>query len=154
MDDIYEDFWAAFLEETGTPETTFLENYTYFGDSEEASVDALEQFLSGERTAVSHCVSAYLATKQRMPRIGDYTMVTDFYGNPGCILHTLDVTIAPMSELSKTLIEQECPGVERESWLQDRRKEYTALAERFGFHYNDDLPVLMETVELVYPTKK
>ena len=45
-------------------------------------------------------------------------------------------------------------GVERESWLQDRRKEYTALAERFGFHYNDDLPVLMETVELVYPTKK
>ena len=29
MDDIYADFWGAFLEETGTPENTVLQNYTH-----------------------------------------------------------------------------------------------------------------------------
>lgn len=154
MNDIYEDFWGAFLEETGTPETTVLHNYTYFGDSEEVSVAVLEQLLSREKTAVSHCIPAYLTTKKRMPQIGDYTMVTDFYGNPCCILHTTDVTLAPMPELSEALIGQDCPGVTREAWLGQKRTEYTAAAKRYGFHYHDEIPVLMETVELVYPTKR
>lgn len=47
MDDIYADFWGAFLEETGTPENTVLQNYTYFGDSEEASVAAMNNFFPG-----------------------------------------------------------------------------------------------------------
>lgn len=154
MDDIYGDFWAAFLEETGTPETTVLQNYTYFGDSEEASVLAVEQFLSGERTAISHCVPAYLTTRQRMPQVGDYTMVMDFYGNPCCILHTTDVAIAPMPELPEPLLQQDCPDQDRDSWLNRKHTEYAALAKRLGFHYHDELPVLMETVELVYPTER
>ena len=60
--------------------------------SEEESVTILEQLLSGEKTAVGHCIPAYLATKRRMPRAGDYTMVTDYYGNPCCILYTSGVS--------------------------------------------------------------
>lgn len=153
MEDIYGDFWEAFLEETGTPETTAVSRYTYFGDSEEASVAALEQLLSGEKTAVSHCVPAYLTTKQPMPRVGDYTMVTDFYGNPCCILHTTDVAIVPLPEISDALILQDCPGADRAQWLEARHREYASLAERFGFHYHEEIPVLVETVELVYPVR-
>lgn len=151
MDDIYLDFWQVFLEETGTPDTTVLQNYTYFGSSEEESVAALEQLLSGERTAISHCIPAFLVKKQRMPRIGDYTMVTDFYGNPCCILNTVDVTIAPLPEISEELISRDCPGLTREAWLLQKKDEYTALAKQGGFHYHDELPVLMEHVKLVYP---
>ena len=153
MEDIYGDFWQAFLEETGTPENTVLHAYTYFGSSEEESVTVLEQFLSGEKTAVSHCVPDYLVKKQRMPQVGDYTMVMDFYGNPCCILHTLDVTIAPMPEISEELIQQDTPGVSREAWLSRKRTEYAALAARSSFHYHEEIPVLMETVERVFPVR-
>ena len=151
MDDIYLDFWQVFLEETGTPDTTVLQNCTYFGSSEEESVAVLEQFLSGEKTVISHCIPSYLVKKQRMPRIGDYTMVMDFYGNPCCILHTVDVTIAPMPEIPEALIASECPGMTRDAWLRQKKDEYTALSAKGGFHYHDELPVLMEHVELVYP---
>lgn len=153
MDDIYADFWGAFLEETGTPENTVLQNYTYFGDSEEASVAAMEQFLSGERTAISHCVPAYLTTRQRMPQVGDYTMVMDYYGNPCVILHTTDITIAPMPEISEELCRQDNPELDREGWLNKKHEEYADLAKRMGFHYHDEIPVLVETVERVYPMK-
>ena len=31
MEDIYQDFWGAFLEQTGRPETTVMTDVTYFG---------------------------------------------------------------------------------------------------------------------------
>lgn len=153
MEDIYGDFWQVFLEETGTEPTNLVSRYTYFGTDEEESVTALEQLLSGEKTALSHCVPDYLTTKRPMPRIGDYTMVTDFYGNPCCIVRAVDVTIAPLPEIPEALIQAECPGMDRETWLLKKQEEYEALAKRGGFHFHAENPVLMEQVQVVYPVK-
>lgn len=153
MEDIYEDFWGAFLEQTGRPETTVMTDVTYFGDSEEESVTILEQLLSGEKTAVGHCIPAYLATKRRMPRAGDYTMVTDYYGNPCCILYTSDVTIAPMPEIPEDLRRMEYPELTAEQWLARKQAESLDMASRLRFHYNEEIPLLMETVKMVYPQK-
>ena len=153
MEDIYQDFWGAFLEQTGRPETTVMTDVTYFGGSEEESVTILEQLLSGEKTAVGHCIPAYLAAKRRMPRIGDYTMVTDFYGNPCCILLTSDVTIAPMPEIPENLRRRECPELTPEQWLTRKQAESRDLAGRLKFHYNEEIPLLMETVEMVFPDR-
>ena len=151
MDDIYMDFWETFLEETGTPENTVMQNCTYFGNTEEESVEILEQLLRGEKTAVGHCAAAYLATNQRMPKVGDYVMVTDYYGNPCCILHTLGVTIEPLPDVPGELKQAECPGLSEEAWLERKQEEFQDLSRRFGFHYHPELPLLMETVEKVYP---
>lgn len=153
MEDIYFDFWQAFLEETGTPENTYMDRCTYFGGSEEESVEILEQLLRGEKTAISHCVSQYIVKKQRMPRLGDHIMVTDFYGNPCCILKTVGVTIEPLPQLPRELMVQEKPGITAEVWLSDKQAEFEALAKKHGFHYHPELPVLMETVAVVYPSK-
>ena len=125
----------------------------YFGGSEEESVTVLEQLLSGEKTAVGHCIPAYLAAKRRMPRIGDYTMVTDFYGNPCCILLTSDVTIAPMPEIPENLRRRECPELTPEQWLTRKQAESRDLAGRLKFHYNEEIPLLMETVEMAFPDR-
>ena len=153
MDDIYGDFWGAFLEQTDTPETTVMTDVTYFGASEEESVAVLEQLLAGEKTAVGHCIPSYLATRRRMPRIGDYTMVTDFYGNPCCIFHTVDVTIAPMPEIPEPLRRKESPLLTPEEWLTRKQEECRELAKKTKFHYHDEIPLLLETVELVFPQK-
>lgn len=150
MEDIYEDFWQAFLEETGSPENSYCNRYTYFGESEAASVEAMEQLLRGEKTAISHCVPYYIVTRSPMPRVGDYTMVTDFYGNPGCIVKCVDVVIEPIGAIPEEVARQETEG-NLEHWREEKRKEFRALSEKTGFHYNDELPVLMELVERVYP---
>ncbi len=153
MDDIYSDFWEVFLAETETEQTAMVSRYTYFGHSEEESVAVLEQLLSGEKTAISHCIPDYLTKKQPMPRIGDYTMVTDFYGNPCCILKAVDVLIAPLPEVPEHWMQREHPGVTREAWLSEKHGEYEALAARGGFHANEENPVLLEQVQVVYPVK-
>ena len=153
MEDIYGDFWQAFLEQTGTETTDPVSRYTYFGESEEETVTALEQLLSGEKTAIAHCIPDYLSTRKPMPKIGDYTMVTDFYGNPCCILRAADVTITPMPEVPGELIQAETPGVSREEWLSRKRAEYQKLAKGSRFHFHEEIPVLMERVQVVFPTK-
>ena len=109
MDDIYTDFWLAFLEETHTDPTVTVSRYTYFGQSEEEAVSNLEQLLSGEKTAISHCIPDYLTKKQPLPRVGDYTMVTDFYGNPCCILQAVDVPFSSSPRLKFTLARKQRP---------------------------------------------
>ena len=153
MEDIYGDFWQAFLEQTGTETTDSVSRYTYFGESEEETVTALEQLLSGEKTAIAHCIPDYLSTRKPMPKIGDYTMVTDFYGNPCCILRAVDVDITPMPEVSAELMRAECPGVSREEWLSKKQAEYQRLSKGSGFHFHEEIPVLMERVRVVFPTK-
>lgn len=150
MADIYEDFWQAFLEETGTPENSYCNRCTYFGDSEEESVNIMEQLLRGEKTAISHCVPHYIVTRSPMPKVGDYTMVTDFYGNPGCILKCVDVVIDPIGAIPAEIGEREGEG-SIDLWQQRKRQEFQALSQKSGFHYNDELPILMELVERVYP---
>mgnify|MGYP002627329507 CR=1 FL=1 len=154
MDNIYGDFWETFLEETNTPETTVLTGCTYFGASEEESVQALEQLLRGDKTAVGHCVTAYVTLRQRMPRIGDYTMVADFYGNPCCILKTVDVTIVPLTGTPEDLRRQEYPELDADAWLDRKQQEFRDLARQHGFRYHPELPILMETVQRVYPVRK
>lgn len=150
MDDIYQDFWSVFCEEAGVPEA-YCSRYTYFGNSEEESVTAIEQLLSGEKTTISHCIPHYIVTRAAMPKIGDYTMVTDFYGNPALILETADVSITPLPETPQELIDGECQG-DRDAWLHRKQQEFQEKARRGGFHWNEELPVLMETVRVVYPT--
>lgn len=153
MDDIYSDFWSVFLEETNTAPTAVVSRYTYFGQSEAETVTALEQLLSGEKTAISHCIPDYLVKKQPLPRIGDYTMVTDFYGNPCCILKAVDVLISPLPEVPELWMQREHPGISRDAWLQEKYAEYKSLAARGSFHANTENPVLLEQVQVVYPVK-
>lgn len=150
MEDIYEDFWQAFLEETGTAENSYCNRCTYFGESEEEAVSVMEQLLRGEKRAISHCVPYYIVTRTAMPKVGDYTMVTDFYGNPGCILKCTGVVIDPIGSIPTEVAEQEGLG-DLEAWQAEKRREFKALSEKSRFHYNDELPILMELVELIYP---
>lgn len=150
MEDIYQDFWQAFLEQTDAPENSYCSRYTYFGSSEEESVEILEQLLRGEKTAVSHCVPYYIVTRSPMPKVGDYTMVTDFYGNPCCILETEQVAIEPVSEVTEELARRECQG-DLAAWQQRKAEEFQTLSKRAGFHYSEGLPVLMELVKVVFP---
>lgn len=152
MEDIYQDFWAAFLEQTDAPENSYCSRYTYFGTGEAESVEILEQLLRGEKTAISHCVPYYIVTRSPMPKAGDYTMVTDFYGNPCCILRCTGVVIEPVNELSEDVAKLECQG-ELPAWREKKAEEFQALSKRAGFHYNEGLPVLMELVEVVFPAK-
>lgn len=153
MEDIYGDFWQAFLEQTGTPENSYCNRCTYFGESEEESVEIMEQLLRGEKSAISHCVPHYIVTRSPMPKVGDYTMVTDYYGNPGCILKCTDVVIDPIGAIPAEIAEREGQGG-LEIWQQRKRQEFQALSQKSGFHYNDELPILMELVETVFPGKE
>ncbi len=152
MEDIYQDFWAAFLEQTDTPDNSYCSRYTYFGNSEEESVEILEQLMRGEKTAISHCVPYYIVTRSPMPKAGEYTMVTDFYGNPCCILRTNEVIIEAVNEVTEELAAQECQG-DLIAWRERKQEEFKALAKRPGFHYSEGLPVLMELVDVIFPKK-
>ena len=50
-------------------------------------------------------------------------------------------------------MQREHPGVTPEAWLSEKHGEYEALAARGGFHANEENPVLLEQVQVVYPVK-
>ena len=151
MSDIYEDFWGIFADSGKAPENSFYKRCVYFGKSDEESVDEVHRLLHGTKTAVSHCIPYYLKLGLPLPKVGDYTMVTDFIGNPGLIYETKGVSLMPITDVPPELAAREL-DIPFEDWLQWRQTENKDLATRFHFTYSEDLAVLVEEIEVVYPT--
>lgn len=152
MADIYEEFWMMAIQSGGVPEGTVCKRCSYFGETPEESTNELQRLLWGEKTAVSHCIPWYLRNMQPLPKLGDYTIITDFYGNPAAVVKTVEVTLEAAPDIPRELAEKERAGG-YEEWYQWRQDRNRRLAQQSGFPYVEDLGVLMEEIQVVFPVR-
>lgn len=147
-----EAFFAEFLEKTGRPkDTPCLESF-YFDLTEEWANKLLELVLAGKKTATSSSVLSYDVEKgERMPQKGDLSVVTDFAGNPRCVIETTSVTVLPFSEITWEQCRHEGEDMTLESWQRSHIHFFTKEGKLLGYTFSPDMPVAFERFRVVYP---
>ena len=60
---------------------------------------------------------------------------------------------AAFQKIPEPLRRQEYPLLTPEEWLTRKQAECRELAKKTKFHYHDEIPLLLETVELAFPQK-
>jgi uncharacterized protein YhfF len=141
-------FWQQFLQQTGRdPETQYFECF-HFDLSERSANHLLGLVLSGKKRATAS--SRYAFGADGGPKIGDFSIVTDWKGNPRCVIETTGITVLPFCEMTFDICSREGEDDTLESWRIGHRRFFTEEGRLLGYEFTEDMPVMFEDFEVIY----
>ncbi|MCL2438708.1 MAG: ASCH domain-containing protein [Coriobacteriia bacterium] len=144
-----EKFWQGFLKAKGLDSSTPYYESFYFANEEWADI-LLGLVIEGTKTATCGCKLSYEAEEQQKPRVGDYSIVTDFSGVPHCVIQVTKVTELPFNEVTWDMAKLEGEDEVLKTWQDGHRHFFQLEAEEYGFTFTEDTPVIFENFEVVY----
>lgn len=143
-------FWMEFLNTTGRPENTgYLEAF-HFELSEYWANELLRLVLIGQKRATASSFLSYQTEGSRVPQVGDLSIVTDWEGNPKCVIETTQITILPFKEMTYDICKREGEDDNLESWQKGHLKYFTQEGQKLGYEFTQEMPVVFEDFEVVY----
>ncbi len=143
-------FWRVFLEQTGRPKNTkYLEAF-HFELTEKGANELLRLVLMGQKKATASSLRHYEVTGERIPEVGDLSIVTDWEGTPKCVIETTAITILPFEEITFEICKREGEDDTLESWQEGHRRFYIDDGKELGYTFTQDMPVVFEDFKVVY----
>lgn len=143
-------FWNQFLlENKMDPKTSYYESF-YFERSEKWANELLRLVLDGTKRATASNLLAYEVEGKRIPQVGDFSIVTDWYGNPHCVIETTQVTLIPFKDMTYDVCKREGEDENLESWREGHLKYFKAESLELGFTFSEDMMVVFEDFHVVY----
>ena len=143
-----EQFWQEFLQKTGrAPDTKYYECF-HFTNDERLANELLQLVLSGKKRATASSLLCY--AQGEAPKPGSLSIVTDFDGNPHCVIETKAVLMIPFNEMTFDICSREGEDECLETWKEGHRHFFTLDAEEMGYAFTEDMPVLFEDFEVIY----
>jgi uncharacterized protein YhfF len=144
-------FWGAFASASGEPDDSrFLEAFA-FGDSESLANELAELVLQGVKRATAASLWALRAEGRQPAKPGDLSIVTNWAGQPLCIIETEAVETVPFNEVTAEFAATEGEGDSSLSFWRAAHTEYfTRECRRIGQAFEQTMPVVCERFRVVY----
>ena len=143
-----DEFWQLFLTKSNKDiATKYLESF-HFEFTEKLANELLELVLSGKKKATSSRWDS--ESSETMPQVGDYSIVTDWDGNPRCIIETTAVTVLPFNEITFDICKREGEDDNLESWQKGHRNFFSEDGKISGYEFSETMLVLFEDFEMVF----
>ena len=147
-----EAFWAEFCAETGQVTAANPYQFWYFGNSQDAAVELAELVMAGRKTATASLVAVNEFQPEVTPCLGGFSVVTDFQGNPKCVIRTEEVRIVPFCEVDAAFAFDEGEGDQTvEFWREAHHSYFSREAAEFGVDFGPESLVCCERFSLLYP---
>jgi uncharacterized protein YhfF len=144
-------FWNAFDAATGAADITRFYEVCVFGDSEQLANELVALVLSGIKRATAGSVWSYEAEGKRLPTPGDLSIVTNWAGQPLCVIETSSVVVLPFNQVSAEFaaIEGEGDG-SLEFWRKAHRDYFERECHAAGKLFSEDMLISCEQFRVVY----
>lgn len=142
-------FWWKFLCDSKKPLITKYYEAFYFASSQETSNHLLKRVLSGEKRATVSSLLTY-ENENALPRVGSYSIVTDWNGYPKCIIETTAITILPFRDITLAMCQREGEEDMLEEWQQRHSKLFMVEGDEMGYRFTEDMLVVFEDFRMVY----
>lgn len=123
-----------------------------FGDNPRLADELLSLVLAGEKTGTSTALAELAATGEPEPQVGDLSIILDGAGHPRALIRTTRVRRSRLGD-----VDEEFAASEGEddrtlaSWRREHERYWRRTLTGTGVEVDDDLEVLMETFEVLYP---
>lgn len=142
-------FWQGFIRREGLhPQTPYKEAFCF--DESDAGEQLLALVLAGQKTAACSSLEYWKWLEETPPEPGDFSIITDRTGRPRCVIETMEVHPMALNavpwELARLEGEDDC----LESWQQKHSAWFAAEAGRLRYDFRQDLPVILETFEVIW----
>ena len=145
-----EDFWHRFLiEKRLSPDSTYFDCF-HFELTEKWAEELLRLVLLGQKKATASSFYAFEKENLRLPEVGDFSIVTNWAGEPKCVIQTSKVRILPFREMTYDICKLEGEDDTLASWQRGHQRFFTEEGKELGYEFTEDLPVVFEEFEVVY----
>ena len=149
-----EAFWQAYLNSLPQGSELLAGGYSvwHFCDNE-ADADKLAQLArDGIKTATCGLLSSYEAEGEDVPQQGDFSVVTNWAGQPICVVQTVEVELKPFDQVDAAFAYDEGEGNRSyEYWRQAHWRAFTRECQSQGQSFQEDMPVVCEQFRTVFP---
>ena len=148
-----DEFWQEFLTATGRDKTAKYYDAFAFGGNETLANSLLELVLEGKKTATSSSVLCYEMTGEPKPRVGDFSIVTDWQGEPHCVIETVSVMQLPFSEMTFDICRREGEDECLTTWQDGHRAFFVQDGKESGYEFTEDMPIVFQDFRVIYKRK-
>jgi uncharacterized protein YhfF len=145
-----QEFWQRFLKEKNLPSETLYFDCFHFELTEKWANELLRLVLIGQKKATASSLYAFEKENLKLPEAGDYSIVTNWDGEPKCVIETTKVTILPFKAMTFDLARLEGEDEHLDSWITGHRRFFTEEAKELGYEFTEEMPVVFEEFEVVY----
>lgn len=121
----------------------------HFELTEDACNSLLDLVLKGQKRATSSSLAAFELGGETMPKEGELSVITDWGGNPRCVVRTKKLHILPYEEITYDLAKLEGEDETLDSWKRSHERFFTREGEMLGYHFSPQMPVVFEEFEVV-----
>ena len=121
-----------------------------------ADTDGLAKLVAeGKKRATSSAYDLYELDGEPAPKAGDVSIILDSKDNAVCIIKDTKVYVEIFRDVSAHHAALEGEGdLSLEYWRGVHRDFFTAELEEYGLKFDENIPVLCEEFEVIYPIKK
>ena len=143
-------FWQEFLATSNKDSSAKYIDCFSFDLTEALASSLLELVLTGKKRATASSLWAYEIRGEKIPQVGDYSIVTDWDGTPRCVIETTAVTVLPYSEITYDICKREGEDDTLESWQIGHERFFRKEGEMLGYEFIESMPVVFEDFEVVF----
>lgn len=141
-----EELWNSFVNKTGL--TADYEAWA-FGDDPDTLAALV---LRGIKTATASAYPLYALDGEALPAVGEYSVILNSRDEAVCIIRTTKVFTLPFCEVGAEQAYKEGEGDRSlEYWRRVHREFFAECMSEAGLEFSEDMPVVCEEFELVYP---
>jgi uncharacterized protein YhfF len=144
-------FWTEFCRKTRVDAETPYQAW-HFGDSPELAHELVELVLQGSKRATTGLSWAFERRPGLVPVLHGYNLLSEFDGTPRCVVRTVSVEVRAFKDVDAQYAWDEGEGDRTlDTWRADHWAYFTRECATLGCEPTDDMPVVLERFELLYP---
>ena len=126
----------------------------HFCDNEKDADECARLVKKGIKRTTSHSLLGLQYRKEPLPKVGDFTVVTNWEGKAQCIVRTTAVKFKPFFSIDEAYAELEGEGDKSlEYWKKTHWEHYERELEPFNRVPKDSMIIVCEEFEKVYDRK-
>ena len=144
--------WGDFLDKHLEYAFVDAPRVTHFCDNPEDAETCLNLVLKGKKRATTHSLLGLQFREEELPKMGDFTVITDWEGKAKCIIRTTRVRMRPFFTIDDAYAQIEGEGDGSLAyWQKTHWDYYTRELEPYGRVPRDSMIVVCEEFEKVFP---
>jgi uncharacterized protein YhfF len=150
--DLTDKFWREFCAENRNVNPDEPYQVWFFGNNRELAKSLGDLVLACKKRATGSLVLVNEIKPEVAPVPDGYSVVTDFDGNPQCVIQTTEIRRLPFNEVDAQFAFDEGEGDQSlEYWREVHRNYFTRECRESGVEFNELMLIDCERFRLLFP---
>lgn len=144
-------FWQAYLETTQKPSDTTLYEIFHFDDNKNDANTLAALVVAGRKLGTASLLWEYQSGAGQAPKKGDLSVVTDWSGNPQCVIETTVVEVVPFKDVTEAFAASEGEGdLSLAFWREVHWRYFGRVCKLLNRQCSQEMMVVCENFRVVY----